>query len=78
MTLGISPGTQVEDDSAPLLIGQPGVGILNSQLRLADPGGTDYHRQGSGNEAATELLVQPNNPRTLSIQLRTHLHISFL
>jgi hypothetical protein len=50
-----------------LLIGQPGAGILNPQLRLADPSGTEYHRQGSGKEATTKLLVQPNNPRTLSI-----------
>jgi hypothetical protein len=59
--LRIAPGGAVEDHARASFLVPAGMGELEPQLRFADPGGADNHRQRSRHETAAEHRIQRCN-----------------
>ena len=63
VVLRIAAGRHVENDARRALLLQPGPGELQSELGLADAGGTNDDRQRARQEAAAEQVIQAVNAR---------------
>ena len=65
--LGIAAAGQVAKDAAASLRAQAGVGPVQTEVRLADPGRPGHHGQRAGNQASPKVAVERLDPKNLPV-----------
>ena len=63
VSLGVAPGAHVEEDAAASFLLPSGMGELQAELRLADPGGADHDGERPRQQPAAEGPVEFDNSR---------------